>query len=71
MANGFRPSKGLRVLLVARPSSSTRSGCGTIAFLSGGLRYAATTGYYLRALRAESENDIRLETHTDSQIVWS
>ena len=33
--------------------SDTRSGCGDLRLLSGGLRYAATTGYYLTALQAE------------------
>ena len=33
--------------------SDTRSGCGDFRLLSGGLRYAATTGYYLTALQAE------------------
>jgi hypothetical protein len=36
------------------PFSATRSGCGIIfRLLSGGLRYAATTGYHLTALQAE------------------
>ena len=33
--------------------SDTRSGCGNFRLLSGGLRYAATAGYYLTALQAE------------------
>jgi len=48
--------------------SDTRSGCGDFRFLSGGLRYAATTGYYLTALQAEPtryrsrEKNVRLES---------
>jgi hypothetical protein len=36
--------------------SDTRSGCGIISELSGGLRYAPTTGYYLTALQAEAHS---------------
>jgi hypothetical protein len=34
--------------------SDTRSGCGIVRLLSGGLRNAPTTGYYLPALQAET-----------------
>jgi hypothetical protein len=48
---------------LSRETYGTLPGCGRTALLSGGLRFATTTGYYLPALQAEMAECIASRCH--------